>query len=385
MCPQVRLRLITSGRISPVKKIEVLIDAFVLLKARGVDATFKSFGAAATPGDDAYEQMLRARLTAAGEEPSSVLVGKVPHDELPAYRAEADYFLHASETGSLDKTVLDAILSGVIPLSSSEAYTELFGEYAPELLYPAGSSTALAERIQALRQSSEEHREAIRKALRTRVVERHSLERLIPRIIKFFCNYAYFISGEYPLFLQTKRTASNVREMCNALALHTKVTLVDTHAQDLRRAARVWAQPRCACRAYPRYQCHPLGQGRLFTYVRTFCHRLGGICALSQRNAAVLTREYSCALIPALCGVPTAWESHRGEYNFLVRLTVAAGARIVAISQGLNNFYTAKGVAPKKNSSGARRCRPCALPTFARQRRGAPHSRAPARQNYRHI
>jgi glycosyltransferase involved in cell wall biosynthesis len=183
--PSSRVRLMTAGRISPVKKIEVLIDAFVLLKARGVDAIFKSFGAPATPGDDAYEQMLRARLTAAGEDPAEVLVGKVPHDELPAYRAEADYFLHASETGSLDKTVLDAILSGVIPLSSSEAYTELFGEYAPELLYPAGSSTALAERIQALRQSPEEHRETIRTALRARVVELHSLERLVPRIIKF--------------------------------------------------------------------------------------------------------------------------------------------------------------------------------------------------------
>jgi glycosyltransferase involved in cell wall biosynthesis len=182
--PSKTVRLITSGRIAPTKHLEVLIDAFVLLKSRGIDVTFKNFGAPAVEDDIAYEQMLRKQLAVAGEDASHVLVGKVPHDALPLYRAEADYFLHASETGSLDKSVLDAILSGVIPLSSGAAYTELFGEFAQELSYKAGDSEALADAVQALERAPEAHREKIRKVLKERVLASHSLERLIPRIIE---------------------------------------------------------------------------------------------------------------------------------------------------------------------------------------------------------
>ncbi len=176
-------RLITSGRISRVKGLEVLLDAYRTLKDRGTPVTFSIFGAPVTPADKTYEQTLYQRLRVAGEIPEEIFRGAVPHAEMPGRRAHADCFLHASETGSLDKTVLDAIMSGLIPFSSSSAYQELFDGYEALLCYPSGDSTALAERIVAFEALSPNRRNEISTTLRARVVQEHSLQALIPRIL----------------------------------------------------------------------------------------------------------------------------------------------------------------------------------------------------------
>ncbi len=177
------LRLFSSGRVSPIKHVGVLIDAYLLLKQQR-NTSLVYFGAPATSGDVVYQEQLRARLLAAGENPATILPGPLPHEELPSRRAHADYFLHASETGSLDKSILDAIISGLLPVSSSEACASLFQGFEDRLMYRAGDATALAARIRALEQLPEEEREHMRQALTERVIEQHSLSTLIPRIVE---------------------------------------------------------------------------------------------------------------------------------------------------------------------------------------------------------
>ena len=177
------VRLITSGRVTAIKHLEVILEAFLLLKKKGIPSSCTIFGAPITENDSAYQKTLFKLLTDANEKPETVFFGAVPHDQLPEFRAAADYFLHASDTGSLDKSVLDAAVSGVLPLSSSEAYKELFGAYESVLAYPKGDSQALAERIIALEAMLEEKREEMRKTLYLRVIEKYSLASLIPNIL----------------------------------------------------------------------------------------------------------------------------------------------------------------------------------------------------------
>ncbi len=184
--PSGTVRLITSGRITPIKGLDVLIEAFLLLKKRNVKATFSIIGRAGSSKDRLYEETLRAQLTEAGEEPEKVFEGSLSHAQMPERRTYADYFLHASETGSLDKAVLDAVMSGVLPISSSEAYEELFMGYEALLHCSRGDSAALAARIISLEALSETRREEIRKALRERVVRGHSLAGLVQRILTEF-------------------------------------------------------------------------------------------------------------------------------------------------------------------------------------------------------
>jgi glycosyltransferase involved in cell wall biosynthesis len=178
------IRLMTSGRVTPIKRIDVIVGAFLELKRRGISATLSIFGAPTSPGDEAYQAGLCTKLREAGENPDAVFMGSIPHAQMPIKRASMDYFLHASETGSLDKTILDASISGVISFSSSEAYGDLFAGFEQYLAYPQGDSTALASRIVALEALSPQERAHIRDTLKARVIASHSLGSLISAILK---------------------------------------------------------------------------------------------------------------------------------------------------------------------------------------------------------
>lgn len=178
------VRLMTSGRVSPTKRLDILVGAFLELKHRGMQATFSAFGAPMSSEDEIYKETLSAQLTQEKENPQEVFVGSIPHAQMPLKRASMDYFLHASETGSLDKTVLDAAMSGVIPISSSEAYGDLFAGFTQYLSYPKGDSKMLADRIVALEALSPQERILIQTTLKERVITTHSLQNLISTIVR---------------------------------------------------------------------------------------------------------------------------------------------------------------------------------------------------------
>jgi glycosyltransferase involved in cell wall biosynthesis len=77
---------------------------------------------------------------------------------------------------------------------------------------------------------------------------------------------------------------------------------------------------------------------------------LGGLAAAlrARRGDAVISREYLAAAVPRLLGRVAAWETHRGEWNWAVRLSLALGVKVVAISRGLADDYAARGVPREK-------------------------------------
>lgn len=182
--PSGEVRMITTGRISKVKGIDVMVDAFLELKRRGVACSFIAYGSPLSLSDEKYREGISTHLSEHGVDPKTVFVGSVSHAELPHRRAYADYLLHASETGSLDKNVLDACISGVIPISSSEAYVDLFADFEDLLIYPKGDSVALAERVTALESLPEAELDSIRRTLKDRVTKEHSLKALIIKIMR---------------------------------------------------------------------------------------------------------------------------------------------------------------------------------------------------------
>lgn len=85
--------------------------------------------------------------------------------------------------------------------------------------------------------------------------------------------------------------------------------------------------------------------GRLGFWFEYVCFALfsGVYAALARGN--VMTREYLCAILPALARKRVLWESHRGEWNAGVRLALFPGTRIIAISGGLRDLYKERGIA----------------------------------------
>jgi glycosyltransferase involved in cell wall biosynthesis len=183
-----RFVLLTVGRISPVKRLEVLIDAISGLPERRSDGrriVVRFVGNPLTSRDVEYLTMLRRRVESAGvadrvEFSSACAFTQIDH----TYR-EADLFVNSSDTDSVDKTVLEAMSTGLPVVTSNAAFVDIFDrEYAALCQVPKGDVPALANRLQRLIEMPGDERRALGSALRATVRRDHSLEALCSRVIK---------------------------------------------------------------------------------------------------------------------------------------------------------------------------------------------------------
>ena len=170
-------RLIAVGRLSPVKRLEVLIEALGKLKD-DARVTLTIVGGPVAPEDHEYLAKLRAQATALGVESRVTFAGIVPYEKLWDVYAEHDLYVHASETGSIDKVVLEAMISGLPAVTSSEAFADLDAS----MRFPKGDAAALAERIRSWqrRLAGDPNLGAV---LAERVRATHGLPQLIDRIV----------------------------------------------------------------------------------------------------------------------------------------------------------------------------------------------------------
>ena len=96
------------------------------------------------------------------------------HGKIAEFYAEGDIFVNLSDTGSIDKAILEAMASGLLVLTSNEAFKPILsGKYLTE-----NDPEQIAEKIIALSKSEKDEN------LREYVAKNHSLENLIKKIIK---------------------------------------------------------------------------------------------------------------------------------------------------------------------------------------------------------
>lgn len=126
------VRLITVGRISPVKQYEKMIDVLAKLQEKGVEATLTIVGGSITDIEKEYEATL-TKMVKEKNVQNVTFVGPVPHREVRKHLKDADIFLNMSNTGSLDKAVLEAMAEGVIPVTSNEGMESLLQDFFPAL------------------------------------------------------------------------------------------------------------------------------------------------------------------------------------------------------------------------------------------------------------
>lgn len=170
--------IVAVGRLSPIKRYELLIEAVKHLRTRGVEFRCAIVGTA-PPGAESYEQKLRM-LAAGGVE----FVGAVPHAQIAGWYARCAVAVNLSANTGMDKATLEAMFCGRPVLAADPTFAPLLGAEGaswqvvedPEVLAnqlasiladPAGSAERAA-------------------AVRARAVAAHSLERLMDRLIQVF-------------------------------------------------------------------------------------------------------------------------------------------------------------------------------------------------------
>jgi glycosyltransferase involved in cell wall biosynthesis len=172
----VGLRIMSAARIAPVKHVELMLEAAEELKKRHIPYSFDYYGDE-LPRDHAYAERMRTR---ADHLTMWVFRGRASQETIrDAYRSH-DVHINATDSGSFDKAVFEAMACGCISVASNTALRDILPR---ELLFEEGNVLSLAQTLDRIAEMPEEDKEALAKRMRTLTVERYSLGSLVERIL----------------------------------------------------------------------------------------------------------------------------------------------------------------------------------------------------------
>ena len=157
-----QLRALVLGRYSPAKGLETILRA--AKEVEGVDVTLHGVAL------NELERRHRAELAGLGFE----LGDAVPRSDVPRLFAASDLLINNMEAGAPDKVVYEAAAACLPVLASNPVFDELFDGYP--LSFDREWPDSLADRLRWFSHLSAADREEIGRTLRSRVVERHSVE-----------------------------------------------------------------------------------------------------------------------------------------------------------------------------------------------------------------
>lgn len=168
------------GRIAPLKKIEVLIEAAKILDGEGIDFVLNVYGAAAAP-DERYFEKLQAISTNLREKKKLFFRGAVPNEQTPAIFNNHLVSVNLTPKGNYDKTILEGMACGTLPLVSSPAFADIIPS---ELRFKENDERDLVEKIKFIFSLSETDLAKYRNDCRQAVEKNHALSLLATAIFK---------------------------------------------------------------------------------------------------------------------------------------------------------------------------------------------------------
>ena len=168
--------ILSIGRIASVKNYGSLIDAAKILNVRGLEFRIKIVGAPILESDEIYFDNLKNRVMVNNLEDKVSFIGALPHEQIAKVYSDSKIFVNFSDTGSLDKAVMEAMASGLLVLTSNEAFMDILSERYITTKDPL----AIAEKLVTLMKQD------VDPELRKYVVENHSLKSLIDKIAASF-------------------------------------------------------------------------------------------------------------------------------------------------------------------------------------------------------
>ncbi len=159
-------RVVSVGRISLVKHIDVLINALSIILETNPNVEFYLYGLAQTEDERHCQEELKDLAKRKGVADKVHFAGAVLYTDLPHILAEADVFVQASQTGSMDKAVLEALAMDIPVVSTNPAFSSV-----PGVTFVRQDAKAIAQDVLAAQKIS----------TRTYVLENHSLHALITK------------------------------------------------------------------------------------------------------------------------------------------------------------------------------------------------------------
>lgn len=182
-----RKNFVYVGRISPVKRVDKILAAVDLLlgsseKKYNKDNTVLDIYGGVSNKDKQYGLILGKDVDAYGG--AVKYNGEIVNQDLPGVYNKYSALVNVTEDGSFDKVILEAMSCGILVISSNSNYRHLVPECYHGVLCPAdGDTLSLAECMKTVLALSVEEYQAITKTLREVVVNKHSLDILVDRLL----------------------------------------------------------------------------------------------------------------------------------------------------------------------------------------------------------
>ncbi len=176
--------LIHVGRISPRKRIDLLICmmAELALKAPQIPFRLQLVGPTLTEEDRDYQEKMRGLAGTLGVSERIEWVGAVDQTRLPELFRGSNMQINLSETGSMDKTVLEGLACGVPVLTANVAFNEFFSD-RPEYFLQITHPGMVADQVLQLHLKITDGVADSMQDLRKLVVGTHDMDAYLKKII----------------------------------------------------------------------------------------------------------------------------------------------------------------------------------------------------------
>jgi len=130
--PKIRqgeFKIISVGRIAPVKNYELLIETAQNMIKRGFENfSIRITGPLILERDKIYFEKLKNIIKEKKLEDKIIFTEAIPYKDIFEFYQSGDLFVNFSDTGSMDKAVLEAMAAGLLVLTSNEAFKNILAE-----------------------------------------------------------------------------------------------------------------------------------------------------------------------------------------------------------------------------------------------------------------
>ena len=174
-----KFKIITVSRIAEVKNLHLLIETAGILKNKNFDFEIKIAGAPILESDLIYFKGLKNLIKEKKLDDIVELVGSISNKYIAEFYQSGDLFINLSDTGSLDKAILEAMACGLKILTSNEAFKNIL----PEENFTKNESKEVAEKTENLSKSPNMNKDKFIDYMSAN----HGLDNLAERIVTFFC------------------------------------------------------------------------------------------------------------------------------------------------------------------------------------------------------
>jgi glycosyltransferase involved in cell wall biosynthesis len=175
-------RIISVGRLGPSKGIDILLEAAAYLRAEiSLRVYLDIVGDATNQAETEHAALLRACALDLGVD--AVFHGRKTPADVARLLARADVFVAMSSTGSLDKAIVEAMMSGCPVVSSNDAFAAIARRIGVEVCIVDRNAGALCDRLAGLSRAAPAARSAIAAKLREAALSEHTLQALMGRLM----------------------------------------------------------------------------------------------------------------------------------------------------------------------------------------------------------